>query len=75
MVGSAHMFADNYIDKEDNGRIFDVLIQYLTTEEVKLNAIDAEDPEVSVLSFTTTGSFLVTTLDGCILQHFVHTPR
>ncbi|RUS76081.1 hypothetical protein EGW08_016155, partial [Elysia chlorotica] len=51
VVGSVHMFSDQYIDKEENAKILasillDVLIQYLTTDEIKLNVIDAEDPEV-----------------------------
>ncbi|XP_046566785.1 LOW QUALITY PROTEIN: intraflagellar transport protein 52 homolog [Haliotis rubra] len=47
VLGSVHMFHDQYIDKEENSKILDVLVQYLTTEEIKLNAIDAEDPEIS----------------------------
>lgn len=47
VLGSTHMFSDQYLDKEENGKILDVLIQYLTTDEIKLNAIDAEDPEIS----------------------------
>ncbi|KAL4235510.1 Intraflagellar transport protein 52 [Mactra antiquata] len=47
VVGSVHMFHDQYIDKEENSKILDVLIRFLTTDEIKLNAIDAEDPEIS----------------------------
>ncbi|KAK3790257.1 hypothetical protein RRG08_034820 [Elysia crispata] len=47
VVGSVHMFSDQYIDKEENAKILDVLIQFLTTDEIKLNVIDAEDPEIS----------------------------
>ncbi|CAG5131002.1 unnamed protein product, partial [Candidula unifasciata] len=47
VVGSVHMFSDQYIDKEENSKILDVLIRYLTTDEIKLNIIDAEDPEIS----------------------------
>ncbi|XP_059149492.1 intraflagellar transport protein 52 homolog isoform X2 [Physella acuta] len=47
VLGSVHMFSDLYLDKEENNKILDVLIQYLTTDEIKLNLIDAEDPEIS----------------------------
>jgi len=47
VCGSAHMFSDEYIDKEENAKIFDVIMQYLTTDDLKLNSIDSEDPEIS----------------------------
>ena len=40
------MLSDQYIDKEDNNRVKDVLLSFLTSDDVKLNKIDAEDPEV-----------------------------
>ena len=46
-----HIFSqcsDQYIDKEDNNRVKDVLLSFLTSDDVKLNKIDAEDPEVSL---------------------------
>jgi intraflagellar transport protein 52 len=46
-LGSGFMFADEYLDKEENAKLFDVLFQWLTTDNVQLNAIDAEDPDVS----------------------------
>ena len=46
VLGSAAMLSDQYIDKEDNNRVKDVLLSFLTSDEVKLNKIDAEDPEV-----------------------------
>lgn len=47
VLGSTHIFSDQYLDKEDNGKILDVLVKFLTTDEIKLNVIDAEDPEIS----------------------------
>ena len=41
------MMSDAYIDKEDNSRVKDVILSFLTSDEVSLNKIDAEDPEVS----------------------------
>ena len=52
-MGSVHMFSDQYLDKEENSKIMDVIFQWLTTDEVVLNAIDAEDPEVCIISIYT----------------------
>lgn len=46
MVGSAHLFSDQYLDKEENGKLQDVVFQWLTSDDIPLNPIDAEDPEV-----------------------------
>jgi intraflagellar transport protein 52 len=46
VLGSVHIFADNYIDKEDNDTVRDVLFRLLTSSDIKLNEIDADDPEV-----------------------------
>ena len=34
VVGSSHMFSDQFIDKEENGKLFDVIIDYLTSDKV-----------------------------------------
>ena len=51
VVGSGAMFSDQYIDKEDNHKIKDVIFDFLMAETkesaIKLNEIDAEDPEIS----------------------------
>ena len=47
VLGSAHMFHDHYIDKEENSKLQDVIFRWLTSDDITLNAIDAEDPEVS----------------------------
>ncbi|XP_005108178.1 intraflagellar transport protein 52 homolog [Aplysia californica] len=47
VLGSVHMVSDQYIDKEENSKILDVLINFLTTDDIKLNPIDAEDPEIN----------------------------
>ena len=46
------MLSDQYIDKEDNNRVKDVLLSFLTSDDVKLNKIDAEDPEVQEQSLS-----------------------
>lgn len=35
MIGSSHIFSDQFIDKEENGKLFDVIIDFLTTDKVK----------------------------------------
>ncbi|XP_013404647.1 intraflagellar transport protein 52 homolog [Lingula anatina] len=47
VVGSVHMFSDQYLEREENSKIWDVVLQFLTTADIKLNTIDAEDPEIS----------------------------
>nr|XP_036868659.1 intraflagellar transport protein 52 homolog isoform X4 [Manis javanica] len=47
VLGSCHMFSDQYLDKEENSKIMDVVFQWLTTADIHLNQIDAEDPEIS----------------------------
>jgi intraflagellar transport protein 52 len=47
VLGSAHIFADKYLDREDNDTVRDVLLRLLTSSDIKLNQIDADDPEIS----------------------------
>uniref|UniRef100_A0A1I7XNW1 mannosyl-oligosaccharide 1,3-1,6-alpha-mannosidase n=1 Tax=Heterorhabditis bacteriophora TaxID=37862 RepID=A0A1I7XNW1_HETBA len=46
VCGSIHMFSDQYIDKEENSKLFDVFIDYLING-FELNKIDAMEPELS----------------------------
>lgn len=47
VIGSQHIFSDQYIDKEENSKIQDVLIKWLATDDIILNTIDADDPEIN----------------------------
>ena len=60
VVGSGAIFSDQYIDNEDNHKIKEVIFDFLTNSDegssssseapstgIKLNEIDAEDPEIS----------------------------
>jgi intraflagellar transport protein 52 len=47
VLGSVHIFSDKYIDKEDNDKVRDVLFRFLTSSDIELNQIDADDPEVN----------------------------
>ncbi|XP_034023391.1 intraflagellar transport protein 52 homolog [Thalassophryne amazonica] len=46
VLGSCHMFSDQYIDKEENAKILDIVLQWLLTDNIQLNRIDAENPEI-----------------------------
>ncbi|XP_063967830.1 intraflagellar transport protein 52 homolog [Lytechinus pictus] len=74
VLGSVHMFSDQYLDKEENNKIMDVLFKWLTTDEVVLNAIDSEDPEISDYNFLPDTSKLADKLRTC-LQENEDTPR
>lgn len=47
VIGSATMFSDQYIEKEENGKLFDVLIQFLVFDKFTLNTIDSAEPDIS----------------------------
>ncbi len=51
VLGSAHIFHDTYIDKEENRRLLDSLVKYLTDDTVTLNQIDSEDPDINELNY------------------------
>lgn len=46
VMGSAHIFSDQYLDKEENAKLQEVVFRWLTTDDISLNSIDADDPEV-----------------------------
>ncbi|XP_064485249.1 intraflagellar transport protein 52 homolog isoform X2 [Ornithodoros turicata] len=45
VLGSCHMFHDQYLDKEENNK--DVIFHFLTANELNLNTVDAANPEIS----------------------------
>ena len=47
VMGSAHIFHDSYIDKEENRKLLEVIFKFLTEDSFTLNQIDGEDPEIS----------------------------
>lgn len=49
-LGSAQIFSDTYLEKEENGKLFDVIMQYLTSDKIVLNSIDANEPDVCQVS-------------------------
>ena len=51
MMGSAHIFSDQYIDKEENSKLQEVIFRWLTSDEIPLNSIDADNPDVKLIHF------------------------
>lgn len=47
VLGSCHMFSDPYVDKEENSKILDVVLQWLLTDSISINQTDAEAPVIS----------------------------
>jgi intraflagellar transport protein 52 len=65
VVGSCQMFGDQYLDKEHNERLLDVLLQWMTGQ-LNLNAIDAETPDISDYHYLPDSASLADTLRVCM---------
>ncbi|XP_070556730.1 intraflagellar transport protein 52 homolog [Ptychodera flava] len=74
VLGSVHMFSDQYLEKEENAKIQDVIFQWLTTDDIVLNAIDAEDPEITDYNMLPDTAKLAERLRVC-LQESDDSPR
>lgn len=46
VTGCCQMFTDDYIEKEDNSLIKDLIIEFITQANFPLDQIDADDPEI-----------------------------
>ncbi|KAJ1334325.1 hypothetical protein BSLG_008160 [Batrachochytrium salamandrivorans] len=68
VVGSAQMFSDEYIEKEENGKLFDVLIQLLTSDKIILNSIDSNEPDISDYHYLPETAKLSETLRSCLQE-------
>ena len=77
VMGSAHVFSDQYLDKEENGKLQEVVFRWLTSDEISLNSIDADDPEVthkSTLDFLLTSLFLRPSLNPAKISDYHFLP-
>uniref|UniRef100_A0AAF5PUY6 ABC-type uncharacterized transport system domain-containing protein n=1 Tax=Wuchereria bancrofti TaxID=6293 RepID=A0AAF5PUY6_WUCBA len=45
VIGSVHMFTDQYFEKEENSKIWDVIMKYVT-EGFALNTVDSKEPDL-----------------------------
>jgi len=68
VIGSPMMFSDAYVDKEDNFKIFQLIYKFLTTEEVALNVIDADDPDITDYNFIPDSKALAEQLKVCLQE-------
>lgn len=68
VIGSAHMFNDEWIDKEENSKVFDVIVKWLTGTDVQLNSMDAQDPEISEYYYAPNIPGLATDARGAFLE-------
>lgn len=68
VIGSTHLLQDGYLDKEENFKVLDVVMQWLTNKNFKLNTIDAEDPDVSDYHFLPATASLAEQLRTCLQE-------
>ncbi|KAJ3211508.1 Intraflagellar transport protein 52 [Dinochytrium kinnereticum] len=68
VIGSGQMFSDAYIDKEENGKLFDVLIQFCTNDKIVLNSIDANEPDISDYHYLPDTAKLSESLRCCLQE-------
>ncbi|TPX60757.1 hypothetical protein SpCBS45565_g07433 [Spizellomyces sp. 'palustris'] len=68
VVASAQMFCDTYIEKEENGKLLDVLIQFCTTDKIILNSIDANEPDISDYYYLPETAQISETLRSCLQE-------
>eukprot|EP00201_Polytomella_parva_P014854 CAMPEP_0175057452 /NCGR_PEP_ID=MMETSP0052_2-20121109/11272_1 /TAXON_ID=51329 ORGANISM="Polytomella parva, Strain SAG 63-3" /NCGR_SAMPLE_ID=MMETSP0052_2 /ASSEMBLY_ACC=CAM_ASM_000194 /LENGTH=329 /DNA_ID=CAMNT_0016322667 /DNA_START=395 /DNA_END=1385 /DNA_ORIENTATION=- len=80
VLGSVMLFDDKWVDKEDNSKLMDFVFKYLRPSgsqdapTVSLNALDAEEPEISDLKLLPDTATLAEKLKGC-LQEVDDVPR
>lgn len=74
VMGSAHVFSDQYLDKEENGKLQEVVFRWLTSDEISLNSIDADDPEISDYHFLPDTAKRAQRVQSC-LQESEELPR
>ncbi|XP_014253843.1 intraflagellar transport protein 52 homolog [Cimex lectularius] len=68
VLGSGYVFADKYLEKEDNSQLLNVITTYLTTENLELNPIDTEDPEVSEYTVVADTCAISEKIRGCLIE-------
>ncbi|KAI8920091.1 hypothetical protein DFJ77DRAFT_427120 [Powellomyces hirtus] len=68
VVGAAQMFSDSYLEKEENAKLLDVLIQFCTTDKISLNSIDANEPDISDYHYLPSTAALSSTLRSCLQE-------
>jgi len=48
LIGSSYVFHDDWLDKDENAKLVDVLLRWLTaSDEMAMDPIDAEEPDIA----------------------------
>ena len=68
VIGSPHMFCDEWITKENNQKLLEFLIELNITGKEELNKIDAEHPEVTERWYTPDVASMSERLRSCIQE-------
>ncbi|KAJ3150366.1 Intraflagellar transport protein 52 [Geranomyces variabilis] len=68
VVGAAQMFSDSYLEKEENAKLLDVLLQFCTSDKIVLNSIDASEPDISDYHYLPSTAALSSTLRSCLQE-------
>ncbi|KAJ3151652.1 Intraflagellar transport protein 52 [Geranomyces michiganensis] len=68
VVGAAQMFSDSYLEKEENAKLLDVLVQFCTSDKIVLNSIDASEPDISDYHYLPSTAALSSTLRSCLQE-------
>ncbi|XP_054275371.1 intraflagellar transport protein 52 homolog [Macrosteles quadrilineatus] len=74
VLGSSHLLSDQYIDKEDNDKLREIIFSYLTTDQVQLNPLDADDPEISDYAQVPDTCYLAELPRGCVQEAVEEVP-
>jgi intraflagellar transport protein 52 len=68
VIGSVQLFSDQYIEKEENGKLFDVILHLLTQDSFILNQIDSNEPDVADYHQLPDTAVLAETVRSCLQE-------
>ena len=68
VIGSPHLFNDEWFRKENNEQLFNYLVDLLITKNISLNKIDAEHPELTERWYTPDVMGMSERLRSCIQE-------
>eukprot|EP00191_Tetraselmis_sp_GSL018_P015353 CAMPEP_0177593220 /NCGR_PEP_ID=MMETSP0419_2-20121207/9015_1 /TAXON_ID=582737 /ORGANISM="Tetraselmis sp., Strain GSL018" /LENGTH=499 /DNA_ID=CAMNT_0019084215 /DNA_START=322 /DNA_END=1817 /DNA_ORIENTATION=- len=69
VMGSARVFEDKWLDKEENSRLMDFIFKFLKpASSVKLHAVDADDPDIAEFQHLPDTEALAERLRACLQE-------
>ncbi|KAK8870957.1 Intraflagellar transport protein 52 [Tritrichomonas musculus] len=68
VIGSPHMFGDEWIKKESNEKLLQFLLELILTKREELNQIDADHPEITERYYTPDVASMSERLRSCIQE-------